>query len=304
MKISDTPRQSNYANISITPSGAILVVYQDNRFDGSDVFYSYSRDGGNTFSAGKKVSDDQTTTRQEYIDCAIDASGNRYVVWQDSRRDMSDIYFSKDTSALQLVLPDIVTPILPVPNSTVSSFDRFSWEPPANLNQARHVVYDLRYQKEGESLQVIPDITNAFFRTQLTQGKYLWSVNARSLVGVRENPDMFTFTIQSPTGVDRITPDAFSLSQNYPNPFSKSSSIRYTLSSPARASGQTEMNRDEIVHFKVHDLFGREILDLSDRTRNNSDITIESSQLPSPGVYYYTLQTGKYSLTKRMLVVR
>ncbi len=88
-------------------------------------------------------------------------------------------------------------------------------------------------------------------------------------------------------------PFRFSLSQNYPNPFNPTTAISYELS----ANGY--------VSLKIFDVLGREIKTLvSERqTAGKHSVTLDASGLPS-GVYFYRLQAGTYSETKKLLLLK
>ncbi len=109
-------------------------------------------------------------------------------------------------------------------------------------------------------------------------------------------------TIQkNPTHIGKeVTPVQFQLGQNYPNPFSERTTITIPL--------LLEEGRGE-VSFKVYDIFGREVLDLSDRIINNysvgsfGQLTIHNYQLPSPGIYFYRLMTPHSIQTKAMIML-
>ncbi|MFH1198115.1 MAG: T9SS type A sorting domain-containing protein [bacterium] len=93
-----------------------------------------------------------------------------------------------------------------------------------------------------------------------------------------------------------IIPRKIELAQNYPNPFSNSTTITYKTNEP------------EVVTIKIYDILGREIKtliadELSIGTkgivwdgRNNSGVMV------SPGIYFYMLNTGKEFVVKKMLL--
>jgi photosystem II stability/assembly factor-like uncharacterized protein len=88
-------------------------------------------------------------------------------------------------------------------------------------------------------------------------------------------------------------PNAFNLSQNYPNPFNPSTKISWQ--SPT-GSWQT---------LKVYDLLGNEIAVLIDEYKPAGfyEISFNASELAS-GMYFYKLQIGNYSETKKMILLR
>jgi photosystem II stability/assembly factor-like uncharacterized protein len=88
-------------------------------------------------------------------------------------------------------------------------------------------------------------------------------------------------------------PTRFSLSQNYPNPFNPSTVISYQIASAGKVS------------LKVYDILGREVATLvnSVKAAGNYTVTFIATNLPS-GVYFYRLQAGTYSNTKKLLLLK
>lgn len=84
-----------------------------------------------------------------------------------------------------------------------------------------------------------------------------------------------------------------SLSQNYPNPFNPTTVINYQLP----VSGK--------VTLKVYDLLGRELATLvNDRENAGSySVKFDGSRLAS-GIYFYRLQAGSFSQTKKLMLVK
>ncbi len=108
--------------------------------------------------------------------------------------------------------------------------------------------------------------------------------------------EIFKFLSISANGVKEVSdglPTRFSLSQNYPNPFNPSTTIRY------------ELPRTSEVKLSVYDILGREVSRLVD-TRVEAGVheaTFYATGLSS-GVYFYTLRTGGYAATKKLLLLR
>ena len=86
---------------------------------------------------------------------------------------------------------------------------------------------------------------------------------------------------------------AYVLEQNYPNPFNPATEIKYDIS---------EVNR---VTLKVFDVLGKEVATLVDEVQHSGKHLSrwDASGLPS-GVYFYTLQTPKASVTKNMILAK
>ncbi len=88
-------------------------------------------------------------------------------------------------------------------------------------------------------------------------------------------------------------PRDFALMQNYPNPFNPSTSIRY------------ELPQSGFVSLKVFDIMGREAMTVvnEDQTAGSYSVIIDGRNLSS-GMYFYQLQSGSFSSTKKMLLVK
>jgi hypothetical protein len=93
--------------------------------------------------------------------------------------------------------------------------------------------------------------------------------------------------------VEVSTPEDFSLEQNYPNPFNPTTSINFTLP------------QISIVTLKVYDVLGREISTLvnEEREAGSYSFKFNGSELSS-GFYFYTVNAGNYTSTKKMLLIK
>ncbi|MGO9481501.1 MAG: T9SS type A sorting domain-containing protein [Candidatus Kryptoniota bacterium] len=88
-------------------------------------------------------------------------------------------------------------------------------------------------------------------------------------------------------------PKSFGLFQNYPNPFNPSTKINYQLP------------LNSIVTLKIYDVLGREVETLINERQaaGSHSAAFNASSLPS-GVYFYHLQAGSYSATKKLLLLK
>lgn len=104
----------------------------------------------------------------------------------------------------------------------------------------------------------------------------------------------YVFTA-APTGTEdsKVKVNNFELMQNYPNPFNPTTRIQFVL--------PQSMN----VTLKVYDVMGKEIATLLDGKANAGLNTVEfnASNLGS-GVYFYKLNAGSYSSTKKMVLTK
>ena len=106
---------------------------------------------------------------------------------------------------------------------------------------------------------------------------YLKSEN--NLIGIQEN---FSFNVND-----------YALFQNYPNPFNPSTNIKFAMPK----SGKAEL--------KVFDAGGREVSVLLNEnlSAGSYEYTFDAAGLPS-GIYFYTLRTGGFVASRKMLLVK
>lgn len=85
----------------------------------------------------------------------------------------------------------------------------------------------------------------------------------------------------------------YKLSQNYPNPFNPSTMIEYELASAGE------------VRLEVFDMLGRKVTTLVSECQSAGThrVNFNAANLSS-GVYFYTIQSGRFSQTKKMLMVK
>jgi hypothetical protein len=88
-------------------------------------------------------------------------------------------------------------------------------------------------------------------------------------------------------------PEAYKLSQNYPNPFNPSTNIEFSIPKAAHVS------------LKIHNVLGQEMSTLVNETKEAGSYiaTFNAKDLPS-GIYYYTIKSGNYIESKKMMLVK
>jgi hypothetical protein len=85
----------------------------------------------------------------------------------------------------------------------------------------------------------------------------------------------------------------FTLSQNYPNPFNPSTEINYSI--PERS----------LVTLTVYNVLGQKVVTLFSGYQNagSYQVTFDASRYAS-GVYFYRLQAGNLTVTKKMMLIK
>lgn len=94
----------------------------------------------------------------------------------------------------------------------------------------------------------------------------------------------------------------FELSQNYPNPFNPTTTIKYTV--PSNVKSQTS-NVETHLRLEVFDVLGKAVATLVDQKQKpgNYSVSFDGTNLSS-GIYYYTLTSGFFSKTKKMIIMK
>lgn len=88
-------------------------------------------------------------------------------------------------------------------------------------------------------------------------------------------------------------PNSFSLGQNYPNPFNPTTTISFSL--PSRS----------FVSLKVFNVLGREVATIvSEELPAGNYIRQWNAAGAASGVYYYRASAGRFTETKKMVLLR
>ena len=89
------------------------------------------------------------------------------------------------------------------------------------------------------------------------------------------------------------TPSEYSLEQNYPNPFNPVTTISYSI------------KENGLVTLKVFDILGKEIATLvnEDQIAGSYSLEFDASTYAS-GIYFYSLNSGEYISTKKMILLK
>jgi len=110
------------------------------------------------------------------------------------------------------------------------------------------------------------------------------------------NGKAITMTNVGTTGVRPVggdIPTEFALFANYPNPFNPTTNIKYSIPATSR------------VVMKIFDALGREVATVvnGDQTAGTYVATFDASNLAN-GMYFYRLQAGNFSETKKMILLK
>ena len=148
----------------------------------------------------------------------------------------------------------------------------------------------------GDSMKV----TLTFDDSLLDPGKY--GVNI--IIESKYNPQIkefkkriiFQVITDIPNGL--LVPSVFALEQNYPNPFNPETSIHFTVPKMSR------------VTLAIYDILGRKIRTLVNETKTAGSYNVtwngknNQGQPLASGLYFYKLQAGEFSATKKMMLLK
>ncbi|MFH1042242.1 MAG: T9SS type A sorting domain-containing protein [bacterium] len=112
-------------------------------------------------------------------------------------------------------------------------------------------------------------------------------------IGLMKIPiNQITFTLIENEQENKII-CKYTLNQNYPNPFNPSTTFSFSL--PEK----------EFVTLKIYDVLGKEITTLVNEELNAGSYKNDwNATNLSSGIYFYRLQAGKFSETKKLMLVK
>jgi hypothetical protein len=144
---------------------------------------------------------------------------------------------------------------------------------------------------------------NMGYTASSSSGTIARSVVGQSFVGRMRENDKFiesgfladTLFRGSIVGVidEMIVPTEFRLEQNYPNPFNPRTTIHFQLPSKSH------------VTLRVYDILGQELETLINEEREAGMYILQYDGLNlTSGIYFYRLQAGSYSETKKLILLK
>ncbi|MCW8811146.1 MAG: T9SS type A sorting domain-containing protein [Ignavibacteriaceae bacterium] len=125
----------------------------------------------------------------------------------------------------------------------------------------------------------------SYIDNTVVTGTYFYRLKQVDFGGQYEYSDEIEIEVNGPL--------TFTLEQNYPNPFNPSTKIKYSV--PENGN----------VKLSVYNLVGEEVSMLVNETVDAGfyEVTFNASNLPS-GTYFYSLQTGNFVETKKMILLK
>jgi minor extracellular serine protease Vpr len=139
-------------------------------------------------------------------------------------------------------------------------------------------------------------------RTENVSGTHSSNYNGSSWAAATTNHRIRAI-VTTATGVNSVNggqngPLTYDLGQNYPNPFNPTTQIAYTVAERGKVS------------LKVFDVLGRQVSTIFDGEQEAGSYRVtwngrNANNLPvTSGVYFYRLESGNFSQTKKMVVLK
>lgn len=237
-----------------------------------DIILNRSTDGGQTWSPGIRVNQDQLNNGkiQLFPTVHVDKHGGVNVIYYDDRNtttDSSGVFLARSDDG----------------GNTWQEFEisdhNFQPKPVAGVAQG----------KMGDNIGIA------------STNDILWPVWMDN--SINNTFQIWTVPIEiSTVGVSEVEKQQFefSLSQNYPNPFNPFTKIRFTISSKIKYNSTSQF-----VTLKIFDVLGREVKTLvnSELREGTHEVVLDARFLNS-GVYFYTLKAGNFVETRKLVLVK
>ena len=166
------------------------------------------------------------------------------------------------------------------------------WSTASELN---NLGFEIERKSENSDWQVISFV--AGFGTSTKTNNYYFSDNNLSIgkysYRLKQVDFEGTFEYSNVVEAEVISVDKFELSQNFPNPFNPSTSIKFSL--PAASN----------VKLSVFNLLGQEVKTLVNgfKTAGSHTITFDASELSS-GIYIYKIEANNFTQSRKMTLIK
>jgi len=110
-----------------------------------------------------------------------------------------------------------------------------------------------------------------------------------------------------PSGIepDQEAATDYILYQNYPNPFNPITKIKFSIPASPLKPSSYKGEKQRLVTLKVYDVLGKEVATLiaEELPAGNYETSFNAKNLSS-GIYYYHLEVGNFSATKKMVILK
>lgn len=173
-----------------------------------------------------------------------------------------------------------------------------------NADAGSGCIEELRLWSVARTVdQIVADMCNKWVPNNATGLKAKWHMDSTYIDSVSSfngtpvgNVTFDTATPCIPTSIkpaSNSVPREYLLSQNFPNPFNPSTTIEFSIP------------KDGYVEIIIYDITGREVATLiSDPYKAGAYMVEFNASKLASGVYFYTLSSGDFKDTKKMVLIK
>ncbi len=235
---------------------------------------SYWADNLNLNEKGQKVFEDTKKAAEELITSLKKGMGNQII-----QPIIDDIYYG-DLYIVDILLDELKNNSM---NSKVANNNDDIKDKNNRFNSIQKELSDagLKYSK-GNYAEAIEEIKSAWQDLMDISREQNQIMDKRSLV---ENKGIEMNNL----------PKEFKLNQNYPNPFNPTTTINYSVPT------------ESFVTLKVYDVLGNEVSSLVNEDKNPGYYSVQLSAVSNKlasGIYFYRMQAGNFSETKKLILMK
>ncbi|WP_185957194.1 T9SS type A sorting domain-containing protein [Gracilimonas mengyeensis] len=271
------------------------------------LFVNFSVTGVNPYKAGHYVgiNDSNFVLSTDYGKSIEVLSNHTIEEWELYNIRFGNTYFDADSSSFYITINSNIYLLRKESDAwsvkeLSKGYSSFEFAPNKQKSGAFFFSHDdsLLYSDDfGNSTSFIDTFSHQITGLYKKPGSdILYVLTREELLEVNVETKATTSLKQIPVSRERLpdVPTQITLEQNYPNPFNPTTVISYQLTG------------NSLVHLEVFDVTGRKVATLVDgqrQTAGNQQVTFDASGLSS-GVYFYRLETGGKTLTRKMLLVK
>ncbi|MGD1043877.1 MAG: putative Ig domain-containing protein [Bacteroidota bacterium] len=264
-------------------------------YGGNDIYISYKKANG-SWTNPKNLGDKINTSNDE-LSGDVTPDG-KYMTFGRN----SDIYWVSSSFIDSLKHTNFIPYVeRTIPNQVVNRDSLFSFQIPDSVFIDDDGNNTLSYTATSMNGSPLPawlsfnSVTRTFSGTPDTAAVFNIKVIATDTANTSAS-GTFKITISNPTGVKEDKnqfPNMFELNQNYPNPFNPTTSISFFVGMYSQTS------------LRVYDMLGREVAALVNEKKLAGSYAVQwnAAGMPS-GIYFYKLQAGKYTETKKLVLLK
>jgi uncharacterized lipoprotein YddW (UPF0748 family) len=150
------------------------------------------------------------------------------------------------------------------------------------------------YLNEGKQTVLKLDNRN------MTSGKYIFADAVMLLINRKLSPDVIITSLKNEENENSFKSvlTEYQLIQNYPNPFNPTTKIKFSIPD----NGNIHLTR-----LSIYDILGKEVALLinSEKSPGTYEVDFDSQKYGlSSGIYFYKLQSGSSSITKKLVLMK